>query len=915
MAKVSAIQNNFNGGEISSLLYGRPDVDRYKTGLKTCLNFIPLVQGPVERRPGTVFIKEVKTSSLSTRIVRFEFSTTQAYILEFGNLYCRFYKDNGVILSSTSTISGATQANPCVVTDSSHGYSDGNEIFITGVVGMTELNDKYYLVSNKTTNTYELHDIGGTDVNSTGFTAYGSAGTSAQTVQLTTTYLTADLFQLKFAQSADVLYVVHPSYKPRKISRTSDTAWTITNITFSDGPFLNTNVETTTLGLSATTGSVTVTASAVTGINGGSGFLATDIGRLIRFKDAANNWTFLTITARADTTHVTATIDGPDASATTATINWRLGVWSDTTGYPGSVTFHQNRLCFAGNTDFPQRVDMSRTGDFENFAPTEVDATVVDDNAVTNNLSADTVNAIRWVTDDEKGLLIGTVGGEWILRPSDTGAVTTPANVQSKRSSAYGSGNLEPVRAGRAILFVQRALRKLRELAYVFEDDGFRAPDLTIVSEHVTRTGIVEVAYQTEPQSLVWMCLTNGTLVCLTYDRDQKVVGWSRHIVGGTSDAGTTQAKVESVAVIPNTAGTADELYIVVKRWINGSAVRYIEYLKPHWEETNDQEDAFFVDSGLSLDSPLTITAITKADPAVVTVASHTFSEGDDIRITDVVGMSEVNKLSFIVGESTTNTFELFSNTKQNTTITAVTRANPGVITAASHGLSSTDQIGIFGVSGMTQLNGNGYTVTVVDANSFSIGVDTSAYSAFTSGGDIRAAINSTAFTTYVSGGKARERSTTISGLTHLEGETVQILAEGSAHADKTVTSGVITLDRPASKAHVGLGYTSDFETLRIDVGARDGTTQGKIIRFHRVIIRFLQTLGGFFGPDESNLDQIIFREGGDPMDTAVPLFTGDIELEWDSEYDSNNLIFYRQTQPFPVIIEAVMPQLHVQDR
>ncbi len=292
MAKVSSIQNNFNGGEMSPLLYGRPDIDRYKTGLQTCLNFVPLVQGPVERRPGTVFVKEVKTSSLATRVVRFEFSTTQAYIIEFGNLYCRFYKDNGAILSSTSTISGATAANPVVVTDTGHSYSNGDEVFITGVVGMTELNDKYYLVADKTTNTYELQDIDGTDINGSSFTAYSSAGTAAQTIELTTTYTTADLFELKFTQSADILYVVHKGYTPRKISRTSDTAWTITDLTFQDGPFFNTNTTTTTLGLSATTGSVTVTASAVTGINGGDGFKSTDVGQLIRWKDPATNHTF-----------------------------------------------------------------------------------------------------------------------------------------------------------------------------------------------------------------------------------------------------------------------------------------------------------------------------------------------------------------------------------------------------------------------------------------------------------------------------------------------------------------------------------------------------------------------------------------------------------------------------------------------
>jgi hypothetical protein len=916
VAKVSAIQNNFNGGEISSLLYGRPDVDRYKTGLKTCLNFFPLVQGPVERRPGTAFVKEVKTSSLSTRIVRFEFSTTQAYILEFGNLYCRFYKDNGVIRSSTSVISGATRANPCVVTDTSHGYSDGDEIFIDEVVGMTELNGKYYKVANKNTNDYELTDIDDANINSSAFTTYSSAGVSSQTVELTTTYATADLFQLKFAQSADILYVVHPDYEPRKISRTSDTAWTITDMTFSDGPYLRTNVEATTMALSGTSGSITVTANSTTGINDGDGFLSTDIGRTIRWQDPASNWTFMVVTAVADTTHCTATIDGPNASATTATANWRLGSWSDTTSYPGAVTFHQNRLCFAGGSSEPQRVDLSRTGDFENFAPTTPDATVVDDHAITNNLSADTVNAIRWIADDEKGLLIGTVGGEWLLRPSDAGGVTTPSNVQSKRSSAYGSANIQPIRAGRAVLFVQRALRKVRELAYVFEDDGFRAPDLTLVAEHVSRTGMIEMAYQAEPQSLVWIPIGDGTLLCLTYERDQKVVGWSRHIIGGQSDAGTTQAKVESVTAIPNTNGTADELYMIVRRYINGATRRYIEYLKPHWEETKDHEDAFFVDSGLSLDVPLTITAATAADPCVITSASHGVDDGDDVRVQEVVGMTSLNNIAYVAGEVTTNTLELFSNVKNSATISAATRANPAVITAAAHGLADGDEIGIFNVAGMVELNGNGYTVANKTTNTFELsGINSTGFTTYTSAGDIRAAINSTTFTAYVSGGKLRERSTTISGLDHLEGQTVQVLAEGAAHADKTVTSGTITLDRSASKVHVGLSYVSDFETLRFDVGARDGTSQGKFNRMHRVIIRFLTTLGGFIGPDTDNLDEMVLREGGDAMDTAVPHFTGDHELDWDGAYDSDNHIFYRQTQPFPVIIEAVMPQMETQDR
>ena len=916
MAKVSAIQNNFNGGEISPLLFGRPDVDKYKTGLQTCLNFVPLIQGPIERRPGMGFVKEVKTSANLTRIIRFEFSTTQAYIIELGNLYARFYKDNGAILDGAKTISAATKANPCVVTATSHGYSNGDEIFIDAVVGMTELNGKYYKIKNKATNTFELTNIDDVNTNSSSFTTYGSGGTASKTIELVTTYTTANLFELKFTQSADVLYITHPSYTPRKISRTSDTDWSITDITFTDGPYLNSNVETTTLGLSATSGSVTVTASAVTGINDGSGFLATDVGRSIRWKDAAGNFTFLGITAVADTTHVTATIDGPNASATTATVDWRLGVWSNTTGFPSAVTFHQDRLVFGGGVDFPQRVDMSRTGDFENFTPTEPDGTVVDDNAVTVTLAADNVNAIRWLADDEKGLLVGTVGGEWTVRPSDAGGVTTPSNVQGKRSSAYGSANVQPVRVGRAMLFLQRAQRKLRELAFAFEDDGFRAPDMTLIAEHVTRTGVTEIAYQSEPQSIVWCALNDGTLVGLTYERDQKIIGWHRHVVGGYSDSGgTIQAKVESVAVIPNPEGVADELYVVVNRYINGATRRYIEYLNSFWDATNNPEDSFFVDSGLTLDNPTTITAITKAKPCVVTAGSHGLSNGDTVRITEVGGMTEVNKGVYRIASKAANTMELFNTAEKKVTISAATAANPVVITAVGHGLSNADEVAIFDVVGMTELNGLGFTVAGVTANTFQLsGINGSGYTTYVSGGDIHSAIDSSAFTT-LANGKVRQRVTTLSGLDHLEGQTVSILSEGATVPDKTVSSGAITFSRPTTKAHVGLAYTSDAETLRSDAGAKDGTAQGKLIRVHRVIVRFFQSLGGKIGSTNTSLDSFHFREGGDAMDTAIPLFTGDVEIEWDGGYSSDEHIFIRQDQPLPMTLEALMPQMSTQDR
>lgn len=677
MAKSSVIQSNFNGGEISPLLYGRPDVDRYTTGLAVCENFIPLMQGPLERRPGTHFMVATKVGATETsRLIGFEFSADQSYGLEFGDLYIRFLKDRAQIVSGTP-------------------------------------------------------------------------------VEVVTPYLEADLFTLSTTQSADVMWIAHTGYAPRTLSRTSDTSWALAEYAFEDGPYLNTNTTATTIGLSATTGSVTATASTAI-------FASTDVGRLIRWKDAATEWTWLKITAYTSTTVVTATIMGQDASATTATVDWRLGVWSDTTGWPATVSFHQDRLTWGGGVDSPQRIDMSRTGDFPNMSPTDVDGTVVDDHAVAITLSSDGVNAVLWLEDDEKGLICGTGGGEWVIRPSTQGEAITPSNVQAKRSSTYGSKHIEPVRVGKSIIFTQRSGLKMRDLAYVFEDDGFRAPDMTIISEHITHGGVSEITYQSEPQSVVWGVRGDGTLLGLSFNREQDITGWHRHIIGGVSDANGTQAKVESVVSIPNPNGDADDLLMIVQRYVDGAVVRHLEYLNPFWRSTNDQEDAQFVDSGLTYDST----------PATV-----------------------------------------------------------------------------------------------------------------------------------------------ISGLDHLEGETVSILADGAVHPDQAVASGAVTLTLEASVVQVGLPYVSNMYTLRNNSGSKDGTAQGKTKRIHRVIFRFHETLGGKVGPDADNLDLLVFREGGDAMDTAVPLFTGDVEQEWDAEYDKDAQIYYRQDQPLPATVVAIMPQLNTQDR
>ena len=330
MARVAVELTNFTGGELSPRLDGRTDLTKYSAGCSTLENLVVYPHGSAARRPGSTFIAEVADSDNKTRLIPFEFSTTQTYMLEFSNLKMRVYKDKGAVLEGDKTITGITQANPAVVTATSHGYSNGDEVLISGVVGMTEVNNKRFLVANKTTNTFELQNKDSVDVDSTGFTAYSSGGVSNKVFELTTPYTTAQLFDLKFAQSADVMYITHPEHEVEKLSRTGHTDWTLTDVDFTNGPFMDANITTTTLNpASHTVGTgVAVVASAVTGINGGSGFLATDIGRLISFGDG-----YMKVTARADTTNITVEII-KDLGSSTASASWSLGSFSDTTGHP-----------------------------------------------------------------------------------------------------------------------------------------------------------------------------------------------------------------------------------------------------------------------------------------------------------------------------------------------------------------------------------------------------------------------------------------------------------------------------------------------------------------------------------------------------------------------------------------------------
>lgn len=822
MPKVSPIQGNFTAGELDPLVHGRAgDLDRYKQGLALCENYVPLIQGGITRRPGTFFVEEVKTSAKKTRLIPFKFSATDAFMLEVGDLYIRFYSQRGQVLEVT------------------------------------------------------------------GAAAY----------EVTTTYTEDEIFDINFTQSADVMYLVHPNHRPRKLYRYAANQWSLDDILFYSGPYNSSALDATftssatAIGAATLTGvpgfgyfvgstsnnagryQITMTSTvtpyvasftkvritqfagtvAFTGdwdleYIGGNSFIilgstyaagytyptdiatvypqiftAADVGRYMQIAQSGAARKRVQISSFTNSHSVGINIL-ETLGSTTGNLGYFQAFW--TNDGPAAVSFFEDRLFYMKG----QTLYGSETGDYDSFELT-TGGTVTASNAVSFTLNSNDVNEGRWLFSDEKALLAGTLANEWVVKSASSQEAISPTSISAKQTSSIGSSECYPVQAGKAVLFVQKSGRKIREFHYFYDVDGFRATDLSVLATHITSSGLKQLAYQKDPHQIVWGVKEDGGLVALTYDRDidNLRAGWHKHSLGGTND-------VESVAVIPSPDGTTDEVWLVVKRTINGSTKRYIEYLGGFFTDETEQHEAYFLDCGLTYDDPKTITAITAASPPVVTSVAHGFVNGDTVIFRDVEGMTELNSNTYTVANKTNDTFELS---------------------------------GVVGAS----------------------------------------------YTAYTSGGEVRKKVQTISGLSHLNGESVSIFADGAVQTNKTVSGGSITLDSKAGTVHVGFHSSARGQLLRIDAGAADGTSIGKTRRINRVGFMFHRSLNLKIGPSFDELTRLQFRTPSVPMGQPPSLYSGIMVENFDANYDFENQVSWEQDQPLPSTILAIMPSMTTQDR
>lgn len=445
--------------------------------------------------------------------------------------------------------------------------------------------------------------------------------------ELTTPWPENILRELKYVQSYDRLYVFHKDYQPRVITRTSDTAWTISTLTFVDGPFLPENATATTLTPSGLSGSITVTASAAL-------FSSGDVGRQIRFFDNTD-WHYLTITAYTDSTHVTATVEGSAAlHSSAARTRWALSYFGGSMGWPSVATIYEQRLIMANTASYPATLFASSTGAFSDsvtMSPSQASGTVTDSDGFVYTIGDDQVNAIQWLSSG-RILMIGTTGAEHSMTggTSSSYAPVTPSNVTIKRESKVGSRqNVRAHRVGNAILYVSRSGLKVRELNYDFGIDSYVSRDVTIFNDHITESGVVDCDFQDEPDPTLWCVRNDGKLIGFSYERTQQVEGWHRHSFGGVN------ARVKSVCCIPKPDKDGDDLWLIVSRTINGTTVQTVEYMYDYFApDVNGKESAFFVDSGATYDGRLDATL----SPSATSGSSVTFTASASVFTASMVG-------------------------------------------------------------------------------------------------------------------------------------------------------------------------------------------------------------------------------------------------------------------------------------
>lgn len=629
----SLSQSSFAAGEISPALYGRTDLAKYRVGASELRNFFVMPYGGAATRAGTAIVGRCKQQGgAPPRNIPFQFNTLQTYILEFGGGYMRVIKDGGYVLEAGFGINSVTNANPGVFEAIGNDWAPGDQIFIAGALGMTEINStpgyQYIVDTQPTADTVTFKDLDGNVVDTTSFGVYIASGSGYRVYTLTTPYGVVDLPLLKYVQSADVMTLTHPDYAPMDLTRTDHAAWTLTTITFAAkvqvpaglvgapvpaGPgtplldyyYVATAITDAPSEESVPTAAIVVSNIALnqdTGVNNAILVTAPASGptpdrysiyrsRPVASGEAAPS-VFGYIGQTVDLHFIDANFDPDFSQGPPQHANPFSGG-----NNPSCSTYNEGRQVFAATTSQPQTMWFTQPDNYTNM---DVHSPVRYDDAITVTLTSRQVNAIKHLVSTTV-LIALTSGGAWQITAGSQSDAITPVAIQAKPQSFNGSGDVPPLTIGPDILYVQERGSKPRDLAYNFYINLYAGNDLSVLSNHLFfGFQVQEWAYSEEPNYQILAVRNDGAMLAFTYLKEQDVYGWSKY--DSLGDSGTD--KYRSVASIPE--GNEDVAYIITQRVIPGVNGGLFVYYQERQASRNfyvdgvpDVREAWCVDAGV----------------------------------------------------------------------------------------------------------------------------------------------------------------------------------------------------------------------------------------------------------------------------------------------------------------------------
>ncbi len=950
----SFIQPTFACGEISPNLYARVDLAKYHAACKLLRNMFVWTSGGASNRAGTMFVGRCRNSEYPVHLIPFQFNLLQTYILEFGHQYMRVIMNGGYVLEPSFVIGAVTNANPGVVTTgTAHGYSNGDQVFISGTGTVLDSTPgRQYLVENATANTFTLTDLDGNVINTTSYGVYGgSGGAVARVFAMATPYAGADVQLIKWTQSADTLTLCHPSYPPADLTRTQHWVWNYTPISFAPT-------------ISAPS-SVTAT------------------------PDATGNWYFSYVVTAVTNSPPNESLPSAVANCMGAQLNSNTGEantvsWSAITGatlyrvYKANPTIHEAipagaMYGYIGTATGTSFVDIEIGPDFTQSPPMGTNpfnagpivacnvlkgGTGIDPNAtltvsdvagtgavltptivggvitnvsVTNggqNYEAPIVSVANAGTGAAGHINVSAFGqlGCGVTATITNGGqdyfgkvtVAPAAGLGCKFTPTISNGVITKITVtgagtgyvdGAALVFTQLGglgatfdvsvgaggeypgcatyfqQRKVfagsvagPQTFWMTKPADFKNMDVSNPSQ--ASDAITATIAATQVNAIKWMVPMNN-LVLLTSSGS-----WL--LIGGAMVSSPVAVTPSNTVVVPqNYVGCADLPPIVVNYDIlyvqaKGSVVRDLAY--NFWANVYTGEDKCVLAQHLFFGHNMERWAYAEQPFYQV------WCVRDDGVLLSFTYLKEQDVYAWAhhdsPGNSGVDVFESVASIPE--------QQIPGL---------NMDSVYVIVQRTIPGINGGNpvkYVERMDGRNFLTNGVS-----------DVTKAWFMDCGLQYYNGGV---QSQVITGIDHLNGATVSILADGNVQAQQVVVGGAITLQAPAARVTVGLPYVAQLQTLCMEPEGIAAQVQSFRKKISTVTLRVADTRGLMVGPSFDDLDEMKERAAAVYMGTSIPLFTGDERIVIDNRYVEEDDVCIQQSYPLPCTVLGVIPDVTIGD-